>query len=309
MGGSGARGTRFLVGLAAAVCGAVAAGAGTVPFQVVKDAIKVPEATAPAPKPPAGGAQKPAAGGGPQRPGGGGASGLVLVYQDTRDAGLRPVEQMLKESQLFEAVVEDVNSYLVFPKQLPVVFTDCDEPNAFYDPSAGRMILCYQLVGQFLADFDDEGADPEDVKEQALDSMTFTFYHELGHALVDLYDLPITGKEEDAVDELAAVVLIEADEDDVGEQMALNGAEAFYRSSVDPEDLTDDHFADEHSLDQQRYFDIICLVYGSNPDGFQTVVDDYGLPEERAVRCAGEYEQKSNAWDRLLEDHYRPDEG
>ena len=29
-----------------------------------------------------------------------------------------------------------------------------------------------------------------------------TFFHELGHALIDAWDLPITGREEDAADQL-----------------------------------------------------------------------------------------------------------
>lgn len=51
------------------------------------------------------------------------------------------------------------------------------------------------------------------------------FYHEVGHALVDVLELPITGKEEDAVDQLSTYVLVE--DADGGEVAALDGAVAF----------------------------------------------------------------------------------
>ena len=34
--------------------------------------------------------------------------------------------------------------------------------------------------------------------------------HEMGHALIDLYDLPVLGKEEDAADSVATVFLTRA---------------------------------------------------------------------------------------------------
>lgn len=37
-------------------------------------------------------------------------------------------------------------------------------------------------------------------------------FHELGHAFISLYDLPITGREEDAVDQFAAILLAMGDE-------------------------------------------------------------------------------------------------
>jgi hypothetical protein len=55
----------------------------------------------------------------------------------------------------------------------------------------------------------------------------------------------------------------------------------------------------------QRFYNVLCLVYGQDPDAHQDWVDDGVLPSERADRCPEEYAQVSNGWDRLLEPYLR----
>jgi hypothetical protein len=79
-----------------------------------------------------------------------------------------------------------------------------------------------------------------------------TFFHELGHGLVDAWKLPITGREEDAVDQLSALVLIH--NTNHGEQMALDGAMSF-KLNADLDRGQTKIYWDEHSLDEQRFYD------------------------------------------------------
>ena len=124
--------------------------------------------------------------------------------------------------------------------------------------------------------------------------------HEVGHALVDVLDLAVTGREEDAVDQLAAWVLIES-----GETNALLGAAASYYSEEAPGAPA---FADEHSLDSQRYFNLVCWAYGADPGAGADLIEHWELPAERAGRCQAEYRRLDSAWSRLLASHIRPEE-
>ena len=72
------------------------------------------------------------------------------------------------------------------------------------------------------------------------------FFHELGHALSNVLDLPITGKEEDAVDQLSTFLLAEGDDDN--EASALNGAYWFLLEAQQRGPIVKRLFADEHSL-------------------------------------------------------------
>ena len=69
--------------------------------------------------------------------------------------------------------------------------------------------------------------DQTEAEDFARSNMLAIFYHEIGHALVDLLDLQIYGREEDAADN-ASVLLMEAlyDEATAG-QMIIDTANAF----------------------------------------------------------------------------------
>jgi hypothetical protein len=59
----------------------------------------------------------------------------------------------------------------------------------------------------------------------------------------------------------------------------------------------------EHSLNEQRYFNIVCGAFGQNPDQFRNFIADGILPEDRAERCPGEWARIDSSWTTLLEDY------
>ena len=92
------------------------------------------------------------------------------------------------------------------PTDLESVFAECGELNAFYDPNQRLVIMCYELL-------DDPSTTDEEHVEAVIGAGVFIYLHELGHAFRDLLDLPLTGREEDAVDELATIMLIAGETD------------------------------------------------------------------------------------------------
>ena len=164
------------------------------------------------------------------------------------------------------------------------------------------IVLCYELFLSSIETFLDVVESDEELLHALESTLSFIFYHELGHALVDLFDLPITGREEDAVVQLATVILVESGED--GEDAAMDAALWFALQAEDTE-LSEWAFADEHSLDEQRFFNIICWVYGKSPGRNDFIVEEGFLPPERAERCEDEYLKLSSSWDRLLSPHLK----
>jgi hypothetical protein len=51
---------------------------------------------------------------------------------------------------------------------------------------------------------------------------------------------------------------------------------------------------------------MVCWVYGSDPDGYEHLLEDDYLPAARAERCESEYAQIDRSWTRLLKAHVRP---
>jgi Putative metallopeptidase len=71
-------------------------------------------------------------------------------------------------------------------------------------------------------------------------------------------------KEEDAVDQLATLILIEGSED--GEKAVLDASIQYLAEyqAQGKTPLTKEAFADEHSLNAQRFYNLLCRVYGHN---------------------------------------------
>jgi hypothetical protein len=228
---------------------------------------------------------------------------FVVKYEATENEDYRELEAIFKEVRLLEDTVQELNNVFALPAQVPVVFRECGDVNAFYDPEAREIALCWELVeyyaGMFLSE-DQTEQEAEEGGEAVAGATLFTFFHELGHALIDLYDLPVTGREEDAVDQLATMILLEGGEE--GETAALNGAWSFLTEEDAEAELA---FWDEHALDEQRFYNIVCWSYGKNPEGLQDLVDDETLPEGRAERCPSEYDRMSRSWNSLLEPYVK----
>ncbi len=127
---------------------------------------------------------------------------------------------------------------------------------------------------------------------------------------ISLYNLPITGKEEDAADQLAAYILLTPGDNGKVDAESLkaitNFARAFQASAAARTELGAADMADVHSLDQQRVYNLQCWIYGSNPDANADMITDGGLPpQERAQGCPDEWKQLSHAWSTLLDEHWK----
>jgi len=217
---------------------------------------------------------------------------LKLRYQapqSTHRVGSNP--------QAIEKLISELNQRLILPFDMLVSIEDCEQPDAFYDPETHQITLCHQLIDDYYDLFAKKIKDKRKLDDAVKSAVAATFFHELGHGLVDAWKIPITGREEDAVDQLSTLVLIEGTED--GEQMALDGALTF-KLYADLEKGEKKIYWDEHSLDEQRFFDTICLVYGHDDEKFSYLVENGTLPEERAELCTEDYDKVSHAWRQLL---------
>jgi hypothetical protein len=243
---------------------------------------------------------------------------VKVRYDVPTDPKLVPYQKFIQGRKVLEELANGVNETFRMPKDLTLTAIQCGKVNAFYVPKDQSVQLCYEYVRFFnnlhIDDAKDEDGkyDNSVVTKALLGTVKFTMYHELGHALVHLLDLPITGGEEDAVDQLAAVVLLSSD-DEADTEAVLDAAYAkLLRADSNARkqaNLTESQrkwyeenpaTADEHSLDEQRFYNTTCLVYGSDMETFSVLVTEGVLPKGRAARCQWEWKRISRSWTRLL---------
>jgi hypothetical protein len=144
------------------------------------------------------------------------------------------------------------------------------------------------------------------VVEFVAGNMLFVLLHELGHAAVHELDIPVLGREEDAADAFAIQRLL-----GIGSQFSHNVlVEAsrgwFLSDKRDRSNGDEPDYSDEHSLDRQRAYEIVCLIYGSDPTKMVDVADQAKLPADRRDSCVQkEYPRVTKAWETVLKPKIR----
>ena len=142
----------------------------------------------------------------------------------------------------------------------------------------------------------------EEAAQFVTSNIVSTFYHELGHALIDVMEFPVLGREEDAADTLSALLIDQIWQEDAAFAMVTDSALAYVLYDAENPVAPDEQpFWDEHGLDLQRSYNLVCIFYGANPKGRAEITKIFDLPESRAERCPDEYAQAQASWGAMLE--------
>ena len=215
--------------------------------------------------------------------------------------------KIASETNTIERLADSLGATFKLPQDVPIVGQECGQFNAFWYRAENKIVLCYEMfaVAEDYANMQAEGSPTYfNLYYQGVTEMIA--FHESGHMAVDLYSLPVTGREEDAADQLGALLLLtRSGPDGVGRVAA--SADFWFDIASEPENLDARSFADEHSLSQQRGYNLLCWDYGAMPDLLEVLIADPSnpdqkgrLPAERAYGCESEYEQTLSSWGTLL---------
>lgn len=164
-----------------------------------------------------------------------------------------------------------------------------------------------------------KGGDPIIVLPEELDTTVMsyveanvlaTMYHELAHALIDMIPLPVFGREEDAADTFVVVITDQIFDPKQAEQLTWASADQYARDAEEAEKKGwKPAVWDTHSLDLQRYYNLICLYYGGDVEGRDDFAEENGLPHDRAETCEEERELAEGSWGAVLDDIKRTKAG
>lgn len=205
-------------------------------------------------------------------------------------------------NRFLDTIATRLNDSLRIPADITLSTEHCEEPNASYRPDLKRVTLCYELFRALSERFAGEVSGDYLVTG----TLVFALMHELGHALIDVLQLPTTGREEDAVDQLATILLL--NQGAIGDSLAF-GAVGWFLNNAEASQLDDLALADDHGLDKQRVYNIVCWIYGRDPDRYPEVIAQGWLPEHRADGCPTEYNRLRKSWAQLLSPYRRGPRG
>ncbi|MEV6735009.1 DUF4344 domain-containing metallopeptidase [Streptomyces sp. NPDC051364] len=245
-----------------------------------------------------------------------GPSGEVtVVYEDnTSKPKDRHAVEVIRKSGVLEQAADWVNESVALPHDLVVKVTDNVPPgvtDAVAQPD-GRTIF---VPPAFLTQIEEAFGDVvKTVKRPALfpearfnaDDLTslstqFIFGHELGHALQRQLQLANLGLEEDAADGFASFYT----DNEVGPEPSLAAAILFDALAREEGKLTMEGLASDHPVTQQRVFNFLCYLEGSDPKRFNGPLVGAGyLPKTRAPLCPQAWAMLDYGWWTQLKPHF-----
>jgi hypothetical protein len=139
-------------------------------------------------------------------------------------------------------------------------------------------------------------------------NLLYVLTHEMGHAVIDDMYLYVLGREEDAADSFATVAMLRLG-NTVTDRVLVEATKGWFyadrRNQAQGQSLS---FYDEHGLDKQRAYQIICLMVGSNPDKYEKLANQVKMPDERQGTCQGDWSTASWGWDKALKPHRRAED-
>ena len=126
---------------------------------------------------------------------------------------------------------------------------------------------------------------------------------------ITLYDLPVTGREEDVADQLAAYILLTPGDSGKTDRGSSTGGQELRAGVRRVRSGTQGTERGRHGrrppLTSNASTTWSAGSTVSDPTANADMVGSGQLPEERAEGCEDEWKQLSHAWSTLLDEHWR----
>lgn len=202
----------------------------------------------------------------------------LLMNEPTEGAPYLSYEQHIR------SLVNQLNNWLMIPSAIRIIVTPDDEP--YYDPLTRTIHLGLAPIIEVQSNYS-----PRFLKS----ALTALFLHELGHALVEELNIPDISNQESVADTFSGVMMLEWLDQP---QQWLESAEVMKPKT---DEIAKEAIWGEHRLDLQRYYDALCLAYGSAkaPRVYRLIQEAW--INDNHERCTEDYPFKIEGWLRVLD--------
>jgi hypothetical protein len=228
-----------------------------------------------------------------------GAPVLIRYETTTTFSAVRDLMQqhkVLEKAQIFL-------SPLRLPRELTIRTAECGASSLPFDAQKGIITICYEAVADIQALAKGATSDPNDLASLVTGGVVEEALHRMALAIIQVFDIPVWGRQEDAADMLGAFLMMQFDERTANVTL-IGAAQLFvYKTSA----LGKVDYVSDVSPPAQRFYNFLCIAVGNDPIDFGGLVDKGFLPKDRARGCGGEYDKVRRAFDMRLMPHVDAD--
>ena len=183
--------------------------------------------------------------------------------------------ELLKENRTLEKI-EQLLSPLRLPRRLLIKTEGCDGvSNAYYDD--GAVTVCYE----YLDDLEECPREPTPAGVAPIDALIGpvmdVFLHEAGHAVFDMLQVPLFGREEDAADQFSVYIMLKMEKDEA--RRLIMGTPTSTRTMCSPRRCRcrcKIRRRAWHTV--ATFYNVLCMAYGADKELFGDFVSTGALP-------------------------------
>ena len=226
---------------------------------------------------------------------------IDIAYLPPRSDAHRPLYELLTRSHVLEKIQALLAPFRL-PRRVLLKIEGCDgTANAYSGDDA--VTVCYEYIDEIWRNVPKQTT-PEGVApiDAFVGPLVDVFFHEFGHVVFYMLQVPVFGREEDAADAFSAYLMLNFGYDEARRLIA--GSAHQFKRDLKPKvtlELTD--FSDTHGAPAARFYNLLCIAFGANPEGFADIVSKRQLPVERAIGCEDEFRELAHAFRTLIRPH------
>ena len=139
-------------------------------------------------------------------------------------------------------------------------------------------------------------------------------YHEIGHYLIDIWDIPVFGNEEDIADSFIVYALLKNKSQYNSEEIYLQAVDDYHIILTETLDeyyfrtLLGRDFKEEvisHSSDKRRFYNLACFIKDGNEAYFDNYISERNISHLLEEKCNSKYDDLVNSWSYFVKDSWK----
>jgi hypothetical protein len=215
---------------------------------------------------------------------------IEVEYVAPKNPRFQVRHDRMKQLRTLE-LLQEFLSPLKLPRKLVVKMDDCGGALIMPYKSQGVVTICYEYIAEIEANAPVEGVVLFGPGRKLTGQQTIAgaivhlMLHQTAYAVFDILEIPIWGRLDDAVDNVAGFIMLEFGEE-VAWTTLLGSAWFMAQRGI----LGAGFFSDAaRPSEAQRFYNFLCLAYGAQPATYAFLINSFNLPDARARFCKQDY--------------------
>ena len=235
------------------------------------------------------------------------AAKVSIEYTKPNSSKYLEVYKVLKSKHrlIYGESIVYLNGLYRWQSDISILVTECGTVDTRYLSDQKSIVICYESLYQKIYDYPERAISKEAFVRRVYQNVMFTFWHEMGHALMDQYGL---GSNENRstlellADEFAVLSMLWRNDGQWKDIVMISALHFKSKSTVTP-----DKKYQIHPPDRLRYEKMIVLLYGFAQKSYLRLKPEVKSLDWLNISAQEYYLERSAFWEEILRNHARRD--